>query len=121
MLRTVTSFVGAAFLTVAVAGLPLGSWAISAHAAAIDAQIAAAKTPADHEAIAAWYDEQAKAAEAKAAEHRKMGQEYQKAGGPAGKAQLPAHCNGLVKIYTSAAKEYAAMAKAHREMAKHAK
>jgi hypothetical protein len=96
-------------------------WATPAYASDIEDKIASAKTAADHEAIAKWYDEQAKAAEGKAAEHRKMGQEYQKAGGPAAKAQLPAHCDGLVKIYTNAASELEAMAKAHREMAKTAK
>jgi hypothetical protein len=50
-------------------GLPIGTPA--ALAADIDEQIASAKTAADHEAIAKWYDERAKEAEDKAAVHRK--------------------------------------------------
>ncbi|HJQ82963.1 MAG TPA: hypothetical protein VKA21_02730 [Candidatus Binatia bacterium] len=114
-------FAGVALLSLGIASALPGPWVPCARAADIDEKIATAKTAADHEAIAAYYDEQAKAAEAKAAEHRKMEQEYRKAGGPAAKAQLPAHCEGLVKSYIGAAKEYAALAKAHREMAKHAK
>lgn len=47
----------------------------------IEKMILEAKTPADHEAIAAYYDQQAADARAKAAEHRKMGESYRKAGG----------------------------------------
>ena len=86
----------------------------------IDAKIAAAKTPADHEAIAAYYDAQAKEAHAKAAEHAKMAKEYRSVGALA-KGRFPEHCEGLARIYASAAKEYEAMAKSHRDMAKHAK
>jgi hypothetical protein len=86
----------------------------------IDAKIAAAKTPADHEAIAAYYDGKAKDARDKAAEHTKMAKEYRSVGHLA-KGRFPEHCEGLARIYTSAAKEYEAMAKAHRDMAAHAK
>src|SRR5207244_4128353 len=44
--------------------------------------ITAAKTPAEHEKLAAHYEQEAKAARAKAEEHRKMADAYRKAGGP---------------------------------------
>ena len=88
----------------------------------IEKRIVEAKTPADHEAIAAYYDQQAAAAREKAAEHRKMGESYKKAGGAlAHKTHFHEHCESLVRIYESAAKDYAAMAAAHRQMAKNAK
>jgi hypothetical protein len=88
----------------------------------IDKMILNAKTPADHEAIAAYYDEQAATAKAKAATHRNMGEDYKKVGGAlASKTHFHEHCESLVRSFESAAKDYAAMAAAHREMAKAAK
>jgi len=94
----------------------------AAYAADIEEMIASAKTPADHEAIAAYFDKQAADAKAKAEEHRKMGESYKKGGGAlAEKTHFHEHCEALVKIYNQAAKDYAAMAAAHRDMAKKAK
>jgi hypothetical protein len=84
-------------------------------------QVKAAKTAADHEALAADYDRMAADAKTHAAEHRSMAKAYRAAGGPAVKAQLPEHCEGLAKFYDGVAKEYAAMAGAERELAKKAK
>ena len=85
----------------------------------IDKMITDAKTPADHEAIAVYYDQQAADARAKAAEHRKMGDSYRKAGGALQhKTHFHEHCEALVREYDAAARDYAAMAAAHRQMAK---
>jgi hypothetical protein len=109
-LATVTSL-----LMVAVA--ILGAQAPAADVPDVGKMVAAAKTPADHRALAEHYEREAAAARASAEMHRKMAAEYRKAGGPAVKAQLPEHCEGLVKVYESAAKDFEAMARAHREMA----
>jgi hypothetical protein len=115
-------FAGAALLALGVAGVLPSGWAPAAQAADIMDKITAAKTPADHEEIAKWYDDQAKEAEDKAAEHKKMGQMYKKGGGPfAGKTHFYEHCEALVRNYTGEAKEYRALAAAHRAMAKNAK
>jgi hypothetical protein len=88
----------------------------------IEAKIAAAKTAADHDAIAACYDQMAKNAQAKATEHKEMGAAYRKAGGPLlGKMDLPQHCDYFTKTFTEEAKMYEQMAAAHRQMAKNAK
>jgi hypothetical protein len=42
----------------------------------LEAKIAAAKTPAEHDAIAAYYEGKAADAKAKAAEHKKLSAEY---------------------------------------------
>jgi len=84
--------------------------------------ITAAKTSADHEKLAAHYEQEAKAARAKAEEHRKMADAYRKAGGALiEKLHFVQHCDALVKSYTATADEFEALAKAEREAAKEMK
>src|SRR5437667_7725530 len=84
--------------------------------------ITSAKTSADHEKLAAHYEQEAKAARAKAEEHKKMADAYRKAGGPLiEKLHFDQHCDTLVKSYTSMADELEALAKAEREAAKETK
>ena len=89
----------------------------------IDKLIATAKTAGDHQAIADYYKEQAKEAQAQAEKHKKMAQEYSMSsiGRQATKTHFHEHCEALVRDYESAAKEYDGLAKAHEEMAKAAK
>lgn len=82
-----------------------------------EAQIAAARTPADHEAIAARYDAEAKAADAMAANHEAMAKAY-KAAGAKGTQSMASHCNRLVTQYREAAVEYRSLATEHRVMAR---
>jgi len=84
-----------------------------------------AETPADHEALATYFEGEAKAARAMAERHRSMGERYRNLRKPAGlkgvRAQIersmPRHCDKLVASYEAAAKEYEAMAAEHREAA----
>ena len=86
----------------------------------VEQMITEAKTPADHEAIAAYYDKEAKDAHAKHAEHQKMGELYKK--NPAlNKSGFSTHCDIIASNYNKTAKEYEALAKLHRDMAKSAK
>lgn len=83
-----------------------------------------AKTPADHEKLAAFYDSEAAGARAKAAMHKQMAEDIR--AGKYGSALLAKlhydqHCDGLVTSFTKAAEEYAALAEAEREMAKNTK
>jgi len=119
MTRTITTTVLAAALTLGLAsGAPRPATAAEK---GMQQKVTAAKTAADHTALAAEYDELAKEAQAKAEEHRAMAAAYRKAGGAAAKAQLPEHCDGLVTVYEGAAKNYAEMARAHRELAQGSK
>ena len=83
-------------------------------------KIEQAKTPADHEALAAHYTKMAAEAKAQAERHRQMAKTY--GAGPSGGkgtwAAFPQHCTNLAKDLDSEAKEYEAMAAAHRELAK---
>jgi hypothetical protein len=87
----------------------------------VDKAIATAKTPADHEVIAAYYDKEAAEAQAKADSHSKMGEDYKKAGSAlVAKLHIEQHCERLAKSYATAADEAKALAAAHRAMAKQA-
>lgn len=80
---------------------------LPAAAEVTEAQIAAAETPADHEAIAKSYEADAVTAEAKAKEHESMARKYRSIGGPkstANSSPMVRHCQRLVKSYTDAAK-----------------
>jgi len=86
------------------------------------AMITAAKTSADHEKLAAQYEQEAKAARAKSQEHKMMADAYRKAGGPLiAKLHFDQHCDTLAKSYASMADEFEALAKAEREAAKETK
>jgi hypothetical protein len=95
----------------------------AADCSGLDAKISAAKTAADHDAIAACYDDMAKDAQAKVAEHEKMAKAYSMSsvGNQATKTHFHQHCEALIRSYGAEAKEYEALAKAHRDMAKSAK
>lgn len=85
-------------------------------------KIEAAKTPADHEALATYYMTEAANAHAMAERHQKMATAYQgNIAGGRGAQGMKSHCNKLVKDYQGIAAEYEAMATAHRQMAQHAK
>lgn len=86
----------------------------------IEQMITTAKTTADHEAIAAYYEKEAQATHAKHAEHQKMGEWYKK-NPTVNKSGFSTHCDLIASNYDKSAKEYEALAKLHRDMAKSAK
>ena len=98
----------------------LGAGAVSALEPGIDIgeEIESANTKADHEAIAAFYQEEAKRVDEDIARHKRMSAAYQKArhlrqlG-----VRMRAHCDMLIKNYEDAAVEMREMARAHRDMA----
>jgi hypothetical protein len=84
----------------------------------MDTMIRGATTKADHEALATHYEQEAKALQAKAADHRRMAQAYAKTGGyVVTKAQLPQHCEALASRYEEAVGENLELAKQHRQLA----
>ena len=91
----------------------------------ITQKVQTAKTAADHEAIASYYDAQAADALQKAAMHQKMGESYKGAATSSGKGSgvsaMPQHCEALTKTYNAEAEHYKAMAQTERELAKSAK
>ena len=85
-------------------------------------QIEAARTSTDHESLATRYVQQAAAARASAAEHRKMAISYARMPpGGRGGGSMPAHCNAIANAQDGVAAEYAGMAAVHRQLAGQAK
>jgi len=80
----------------------------------VAAAVAAAKTPADHQALAAYFTSKAEAAMAKVDAHRQM------AAGLTGKQRenWKMHCNALIGSYKQQAKDYTALAKMQQQLAK---
>ena len=81
--------------------------------------ITEAKTPADHEAIASYYDKESAAAQTKAEEHRKLEKAYANLAGK-GHFRMEDHCQKLAQSYESIATEYTSLAGGHRQMAREA-
>jgi hypothetical protein len=109
-----------AWLTIAVLGAALIAVRIvPAHADAITeenvtAAVLAAKTPADHQALAAYFTSKAEAAQAEVEKHQQM------AKGFSGKAQarMAEHCDALAKTFRQQATDYTALAKEQTNLAK---
>jgi hypothetical protein len=85
----------------------------------LSAKISAAKTAADHEALAAEFDKAAKEAEATAAAHDKMAASY-KGLGKTGQTH-ETHCAAIAKRERENATELKALADAERAAGKAAK
>jgi hypothetical protein len=123
MNKNLSWFMGVICGVVLAFGLSLGGVAVSAEQAppsSMEQQITSAKSKADHEALAAQYEQDAKDAKAKADEHRDMAKAYARAGFGE-KHNLQAHCKTIAERYEQVAKESIAMAKIHRELAEKAK
>ena len=120
MKRATILFIVGAILLGAAASMPTFR-AIAQSAAVTDdnltQSIASAKTAADQEAIAAYYDQEAADAKKKADLHRNTAETYQKLNiaKPVGMVNM---CKGLVKYWDKVADQAKDLAKAHREMAK---
>jgi hypothetical protein len=80
--------------------------------------IESARTKADHEALAAHYEQEAKALQDKAAEHETMAQKYQRGAYGKTATTMIQHCEFLARTYRGAAKENLELAKEHHELAK---
>ena len=78
--------------------------------------VTAARTKADHEAIATAYDREVAALEEKVEMHQKMADAYKYGGKPYTDLQAK-HCLALVKDFKAAADETRALADEHRKIA----
>ena len=121
-MRRVTISLVAVVLLFAAASLP-GIRAGAQQAAVTDdnlnQMIASAKTPAEHEAIATFYEQQAADAKKKAELHRNTADTYRKLkiSKPVGMAEM---CDGIAAMWDKIAADNSRLAEAHREMAKQA-
>ncbi len=82
----------------------------------LEQSITTAKTPADHEAIAAFYDKEAARLEGYAKLHHLTHETYEKF--RLKPPDMAHHCDELAKSYQHGANEAKALAEEHRAMAK---
>jgi hypothetical protein len=108
LMTTMAAALAMPFASLAAEGLPPG---LTSEA------IAAAKTPADHQAIADAYTKEAENLRAVANAHRHMDSYYNEPGHLSAKLGATRHCRALVQAYETAAKDADALAKVHHEMA----
>lgn len=103
-------------IALAALGLSCGAWA--AKPSPLDpATVAAAKTPAQHEAIAKAYEAEAAELEAKAASHKDLAQTYSRFGNKPWQSAQAKHCDNVATSLKAAAEEDRALAAEHRKMA----
>jgi hypothetical protein len=118
-MRRVSLLLAAGFLFLAAAALPTIRASAQQEVVSddnLDQMIENAKTPADHEALAAYYDQEAAANEEKAKIHHGTHHAYERF-----KIKPPdmgPHCDALAKYYQRVANEDKALAAGHRELAK---
>lgn len=79
--------------------------------------VTAAKTKADHEAIAAAYEAEARLAEQKAQMHDQMAKKYREFGVKPPWSAMAGHCRQLKRQYAVAAKLNRELAAEHHELA----
>ena len=87
----------------------------------IEQQIREAKTPADHQALASWYEKEAQAAQQRASKHFMMRAVYAAARAMEQHDQASEHCAFVAKKYQEMAKEYEIFAAMHTMMAEQRK
>ena len=87
----------------------------------MEQQIREANTPTDHQALAAWYEKEAQAAQQLASKHFMMRDVYAAARAMERKDQAGEHCAFIAKKYQDMAKEYETLAAIHRMVAEQLK
>ncbi len=93
------------------------------HPMDMSAAVQSAKTKADHEALAAHYEQATKEAEAKVEEHKKLLNQYKQHSYQYGKQgpMLIEHCEAMIGWYQKVADANTAMATLHHQLANEAK
>ena len=119
-MNTISKILVVAALAVAML---LGCAQPNPHPMDMSMAVQSAKTNTDHEALAAHYEQAARDAEAKVAEHKKLLEQYEAKSYLYGKqvGSFEEHCEALINSYGKVAAANAAMAKMHRQMAAGAK
>lgn len=87
-----------------------------------DELIMDAKSKADHERLATYFEQQAQALQAKVERHQKLAEDYEKSGSyEKVKGFMLQHCNAMIRSYRAAAEESLALARMHRQLAAEAR
>ena len=121
-MKRVTILLAAGLMLLAAASLPTiraGAQPAAVTDDNLNQMIESAKTPADHEAIAAFYEQEAADAKKKANLHRNTADTYRKLkiSKPVGMAEM---CDEIAAMWDKIAHHDSKLAKAHQQMAKSA-
>lgn len=88
----------------------------------IPAALASAKTPEDHQRLAAFFEDKAKSYDAEAVQHDRWADQYLAGAGTGGRADrgsaMAAHCRQLPDQFRQSAEQARVLASAHREIAR---
>jgi len=119
-MKRVTMLLAAGMMLLAAASLPViraGAQQTGVTWDNLNEKIADAKTPADHEAIAAFYKDQAAETRKKAELHKRTAETYRKmnVSKPVYMANM---CDGIAAMWDKIAADYDKLAKSHEAMAK---
>lgn len=87
------------------------------HHLSLEQAVKQAKTPADHEAVAARYERKANKLLKSSRYHERLAETYARTDNPKMAADSARHCRAIAQKFKEAAEEMKAMAKMHREMA----
>ncbi len=117
-MRTIKPFLTAGLAALVLTAPPAVYSAPESPASA--AQIEAAKTPAEHEAIAKLFEDEAASLTKKSEMHGDMAKTFAAPGGKPYMAALAKHCAALQKDYKAAARQNSELAAIHHRMAKEA-
>lgn len=109
-------YAGLLSLAVAVSGCATGEFPISRAPEAPWTAAAAARTRADHEAVAESYEREAASSRERAAAHRRLRDSYASSG-LFDATGMVGHCTNLILKFTEAANDNAALASLHRRLA----
>ena len=106
-------------LFILVFGLLVFGMQMNAYSTDMGDAVRNAKTHADHEAVAGYYDRAAQEIQSKLGEHRKMCEQYQAEKQYHGRQgiDMESMCENLIRAYEQAVKENMDLAASHRKMA----
>lgn len=121
-MKRVTMWLAAGFVLLAAAALPIiraGAQQTVVTADNLNDMIATAKTPADHDAIAAFYEQQAAEMKKNAELHRQSADTYRRLKIPK-PVYMADMCDNIAAMWDKIAADDLKLAQGHREMAKKA-
>lgn len=88
----------------------------------LDRLVMEAKSKEEHENLAHYFEQEAKALQAKADRHEKLAEAFEKGGSyEKVKGFMLQHCNAMIRNYRAAAEDNLALANMHRQLAAEAR
>ncbi len=110
------------FIVLGLSILAASTWRVASAAEItdqnVDQMLAAAKTPEDHQALAAYFTAKAAAAGEQAKTHERMLNALQGQSKPPAASMWRSHCNNLIRTFRNQQDDYKSLAKVQETIAK---